>query len=67
MPNPIEARAAAVVALAGMAIRQLLDDAHSEDRDVVALRVECSHTADGAQVDFELIDKGGMAVGGGSL
>jgi hypothetical protein len=67
MPNPIEARAAAVVALAGMSVRQLLDDAHAEDHNVVALRIEATHTAHGTEVDFELIDKGGMAVGGGSL
>lgn len=63
----VQARSAAVVALAGMALRQLLDDARAEAHDVVAVRVCATHSAAGVAVDFELIDRAGRAVGGGSL
>lgn len=67
METFVQSRCGAVVALAGMAIRQLLDDARAEASDVVAVRVNASHTSRGVEVDFELIDKLGHAVGGGSL
>ena len=68
MPSTfVEARSAAVVALAGMALRQLLDDARAEDDHVLSLRVACTHSASGVEVDFELVDKQGHAIGGGSL
>jgi anti-sigma-K factor RskA len=63
----VQARSAAVVALAGMALRQLLDDARAEAPEVVAVRVAASHSAAGVAIDFELTDRAGHAVGGGSL
>jgi len=67
MESYVEARSAAVVALAGMALRQLLDDARAEAHDVVAVRIAATHSATGVAVDFELTDRAGHAVGGGSL
>jgi hypothetical protein len=60
-------RSAAVVALAGMALRQLLDDARAEEGGVVAVRVAATHSVSGVAIDFELIDRAGHAIGGGSL
>jgi hypothetical protein len=52
---------------AGMAVRQFLDDAREEAPDVVAVRLAATHTASGVAIDFELTDRAGHAVGGGSL
>lgn len=69
MPNDLQAvRAAAIGAVAGMAARAMLDDARSEDAEVVAVRFEARVVAGGAlDVDVEYIARNGMAVGGGSL
>lgn len=64
----IEAQHAAEVAIAAMALRALLARARDEEPGVVALRLEATATPGGAaEIDVELIDQGGVAVGGYSL
>lgn len=59
--------AAVAATLAGMAARQVLDDARAEDAEVVAVVIEAKVAPHGATVDFEYLNRQGMAVGGGSL
>lgn len=58
-----------VAELAGLAVyaRAVLARAVSAEPDVVSLRVACSVTASGADVDCELVGATGMALGGFSL
>lgn len=61
-------QAAIAAHFAGMAARNLLHETHSEEPEVVALRIECRRAATGTtETDFEYLNRQGMAVGGGSL
>lgn len=62
-----QAHSAAVLALCGMAIRQLLADASETDPAVVSVRLAAVYSADGVELSFEAIDRNGLAVAGAAL
>jgi len=67
MDAQIGLQAAVAAAIAGMAARQVLHDAAGDDPEVVAVVIEAKTSPHGATVDFEYLNRAGMAVGGGSL
>jgi len=59
--------AAIAATFAGMAARTVLADAAADDPEVVAVVIEAKTAPGGATVDFEYLNRQGLAVGGGSL
>ena len=49
-------------------LRAWLGQCHEEEPEVICLRVQCTHQASGLSViEWELVEAGGQAVGGGGL
>jgi len=59
--------AAIAAHFAGMAARHLLHETRTDEPEVVALRIECTHRQGHMETLFEFIDRNGVALGGGSL
>lgn len=61
------AQAVRAVAVAD-ALRAWLGHCHEDEPEVVSLRVQCTHQSSGLSViEWELVEAGGQAIGGGGL
>ena len=68
MDHFIDAIHAAELAVFAMSARAILDRAIAEQPDVVSLRVAITHSGSRQpEIEWELINSSGLAVGGGGL